>query len=159
MKQKTHDNSTPGQGVPDKTSGDGILKDLAEKAKTMAAALDDSNTGDPRRRGEIKVIKRAESKYDLFIDDVLWSEVEWGGTQHRWCIQDCCGYCLMHIDHVHATAPNDGTPDIHVKRTEELNGTAAIEMAKQMIRDGSLPAPEAAKATFKKTYGRDFTNR
>jgi hypothetical protein len=159
MKQKMRDSGGPEAGKTDPTSGDGVLKEMAAKAKAMAPALAVEDTGDPRRRGEIKVTRRSDSKYDLYIDNVLWSEVEWGGKNKMWCIQDCCGYCLSHVEHVHSNVPNDGTPDAAVALSAQLNATTALETAKKMIRDGTLPSPEDARAEYQRRTGHPFTNR
>ena len=155
MKQKTHDNAAPNQGTPDKTSGDGVLKDLAEKAKTMAAALDESKTGDPRRRGEIEIAgNRYDQKRFLKIDGVMWAEVQWAHHRQMWCIQDACGYCMTHVEHIHCEVPNDGIQK--PIRDRDLNPTAAIDKAKSMIRDGSMPSPEDARKEFKRRTGNDY---
>jgi hypothetical protein len=159
MKQKMRDTGSPEQGKSAPTSGDGVLKDLATKAAAMAPALATEVSSDPRRRGEIKIVGITSSKYDLYIDNVLWSEVEWSHNRYAWCIQDCCGYCLNHIEHIHAIVPNDGVPDRKINDPRQFNPSTALETAKQMIRNGSLPSPEDARKAFKDRTGHTFTAR
>jgi hypothetical protein len=146
MKQKMHDGSDQ---TPDKVdaTGDGVLKDKAAKTKELLSATEVK--GDPRRRGEIVVKGQGSVKQFLYINDEMWAEVQWVPARRMWCIQDRCGYCHSHLEHKHAEVPNDGgMPDIVGIRSD-----SAIEKAKEMIRDGSMPSPEEAKAAFQKRHG------
>jgi hypothetical protein len=147
MKQKTFDNTGPEIGNPS-TSGDGLVQDLAAKAAALAPALATEETGDPRRRGEIQTVRISSTRYFLVIDNELWAELDWSTERTAWCIQDACGHCLYHIEHMHATTPNKGS--------DTINPELAIEKAKQMIRDGSMPSPEDARATFKRNRGKEY---
>jgi hypothetical protein len=154
MKQKHQDSSTPKSGTPE-TSGDGILKDLAAKAKALAPALSEATDGDPRRRGNIEIVSSG-NRHILRVDKVVWAEIEWSQNRRAWCIQDHCGYCLHHVEHLHVTMPNEGNPN--PTTLSDLNPQPAIERAKQMIRDGSMPSPDDAKKAFRARHGREFTN-
>jgi hypothetical protein len=85
---------------------------------------------DSRRQKPISVEKYADRVWHLTIDGKLWAAVEWSKNNLRFCIEDAEGRCLSHRDHVHG-----GDED----------RTAAIALAKEMIRDGRMPTPEAAK--------------
>ncbi len=158
MKQKTHDHGTPDQGKPESAS-DGVLKDLAAKAKTLAPVLSSATDGDPRRRGEItfNTGRNGPSDYKQFlmINGVMWAEVQWSSQRKAWCIQDACGYCLSHIEHMHHTVPNDGVGN--PQKGSDLDSTSAIEYAKGMIRDGRMPSPEQARAEFLKRTGTAYS--
>src|SRR6202030_1282592 len=122
MKQKTHDTETPGQGRPE-TSGDGVLKDLAAKAAALAPVLATEASGDPRRRGEIRVEgEKDDDTIELYIDGEMWAEIDYSWDRGMWCIQDCMGQCLTHIEHMHFEVPNNDP-------NGELDATAAIEKA------------------------------
>jgi hypothetical protein len=85
---------------------------------------------DPRRHHVIEVRFRGNpARYDLTINGVLWSEVEWSASRRRWCVQDAAGHCLAHVEHIHA---------------EDVDAESAIRLAKRMIRDGRMPTPEEA---------------
>src|SRR5882672_2138783 len=118
------------------TSGDGVLKDLAAKAAALAPSLEIAGDGDARRRGEIKV-EGSDDRYCLYIEGVLWAELDYEYHKKVWCIQDCMGHCLEHTDHVHAEVPGGENCD--------HSAQIAIKKAKEMIRDGSMPTPEQAK--------------
>lgn len=154
MKQKTHDIGGP-SNTPD-TSSDGVLKDLAAKAKALAPALATEQSGDPRRGGDIKVTGNA-TRYILSIDGEMWAEIDWSEGRRAWCIQNCCGFCLEHIENMLATIPNDGSiPPDGITHVDQLKPTSAIEKAKRMIRDGTMTSPEDAKAAFKKMHGKTY---
>jgi hypothetical protein len=139
MKQKMHDGSDQ---TPDKVdaTGDGVLQDKASKVKQLLSATEVK--GDPRRRGEIIVSGSIhDTTITLFIDGEMWAEIDYAPHKKMWCIQDCCGECLTHIEHMHAEVPNEGS---------RRDATKAIEKAKEMIRDGSMPSPEEARAAFDK---------
>jgi hypothetical protein len=57
---------------------------------------------DKRRYGVIEVsrISAEPVTYHLTIDGVMWSEVEWSSSRQQWCIQDACGMCLAHTEHI-----------------------------------------------------------
>jgi hypothetical protein len=60
----------------------------------------------------------------------LWSEVEWSPRRRTWCIQDACGHCLAHCEHIHG---------------DHIDQRTAVALAKAMIRDGRMPTPEEAE--------------
>jgi len=151
MKQKTRDVGTPDQGNPETTS-DGVFKDLVAKAAKIIPLSTEDATRDPRRRAEITFNSdrngASDHKQFLHINGEMWAEVQWSGERQAWCIQDACGYCLTHIEHMHHTVPNTGT--------DGLNSTNAVAYAKEMIRDGRMPAPEQARAAFKERKGYSY---
>ena len=63
------------------------------------------------------------------IDGELWSEVEWSPSRRAWCIQDAAGHCLTHVESIVG---------------QDRDVQTAIRLAKRMIVDGSMPAPEEA---------------
>jgi hypothetical protein len=147
MKQKTFDTSTPGHDNPS-TSGDGLVQDLAAKAAALAPALAIEETGDPRRRGEIKVTGDDQLFY-LHIDGELWSEVEYSYERQAWCIQDCMGECLSHVEHIQ--------DEILVNNHEYRKYVEkALERAKEMIRDGSMRTPEEARLLYEENYEENY---
>jgi hypothetical protein len=94
---------------------------------------------DRRRFGIIEVRFVRRNIYHLTIGGQLWSEVEWSPARQTWCIQDACGHCLAHCDHVHG---------------EHIDQRTAIDLAKAMIRDGSMPTPEEAEQQLKAAAAR-----
>jgi hypothetical protein len=89
-----------------------------------------TTVGDPRRYRIIETRFRSNpARYNLTIDGVLWSEVEWSASRRAWCIQDAAGHCLAHVEHIHEQNPD---------------AESALRIAKRMIRDGRMPTPEEA---------------
>jgi hypothetical protein len=86
---------------------------------------------DRRRYGVIEVRRLNAETYHLTIDGQLWSEVEWSRSRRRWCVQDAAGQCLTHVEHIVGQDPDVQT---------------AIRLARRMIVDGRMPAPEDARA-------------
>ena len=84
---------------------------------------------DCRRYGVIEVRRINAETYHLTINGQVWSEVEWSASRQAWCIQDAAGQCLAHVEHI-----VDQNPDVQT----------AIRLAKRMIVDGRMPAPEEA---------------
>ena len=157
MKQKTRDVGTPDQGKPE-TATDGVFKDLVAKAaKTVPLSTEDA-TKDPRRRAEITFNNDrngpSDHKQFLYINGQMWAEVQWSPERKMWCIQDACGYCLSHIEHLHLQVPNDGTANPQM--VGQLDSTSAINKAKEMIRDGRMPSPEQARAEFERRTGMEY---
>ena len=85
---------------------------------------------DRRRHGVIEVRRINAETYWLTIGGRMWSEVEWS-RRRAWCVQDAAGHCLTHVEHI---VGQDRDPQ------------AAIRLAKRMIVDGRMPAPEEADA-------------
>jgi len=85
---------------------------------------------DMRRYGVIEVRLVRLDTYHLTIGGRLWSEVEWSPTRRAWCVQDACGHCLAHCEHIHG---------------EDIDQRTALALAKAMIRDGRMPTPEEAE--------------
>jgi hypothetical protein len=81
---------------------------------------------------------------DDACDELLWAEVEWSVKHKRWCIQDGQGRCLTHKASIHA-------------QTESK--AEAIALAEAMIRDGSMPSPEAARAARQERLRADREKR
>jgi hypothetical protein len=67
----------------------------------------------------------------ITVGSEYWGAVEWSERRQAWCIEDAEGRCLEHAESIHGQAP---TKD------------EAVALALDMIRDGRLPSPEAAKA-------------
>jgi hypothetical protein len=84
---------------------------------------------DRRRYGVIEVRRLNAETYHLMIDGKMWSEVEWSASRQRWCIQDAAGQCLTHVEHIVG---------------QDRDVQTAIRLAKRMIVDGRMPAPEQA---------------
>jgi hypothetical protein len=89
---------------------------------------------DRRRYGVIEVRRINAETYHLTIGGRMWSEVEWSRSRRAWCVQDAAGHCLMHVEHI---VGQDRDPQ------------AAIRLAKRMIVDGRMPAPEEALRQLK----------
>jgi hypothetical protein len=70
----------------------------------------------------------------------MWSEIEWSPSQQRWCIQDAAGHCLTHVEHIVG---------------QDRDVQTAIRLAKRMILDGSMPAPEEAQQQLKERLERE----
>jgi hypothetical protein len=78
------------------------------------------------------VIKEMDIMYRIKILGVLWSTVEWSSSKGVWCIEDACDRCLHHIEGIHGD-PHSTAQD-------------AIRQATRMIKDGTMPTPEEARA-------------
>jgi hypothetical protein len=85
---------------------------------------------DRRRYGVIEVRRLNANTYHLTVDGDLWSEVEWSPPRQRWCVQDAAGHCLSHVEHIIG---------------QDQDAQTAIRLAKRMIVDGRMPAPEEAR--------------
>jgi hypothetical protein len=68
--------------------------------------------------------------YTLSIGGEHWAAVEWSPSRRTWCIEDAAGHCLAHCEHVHG---------------DHIDRPTALALAKAMIRDGRMPAPEEAE--------------
>jgi hypothetical protein len=86
---------------------------------------------DKRRYGVIELHQVNAETYHLKIGGELWSEVQWSRSRKTWCIQDCCGQCLAHVESIVG---------------QDLDMRTAIRLAKKMIVDGRMPTPEEARA-------------
>jgi hypothetical protein len=84
---------------------------------------------DKRRFKPVAVRERRGGIYELRIDGVMWSEVEWSPSRQAFCIQDAAGHCLTHTERIHATIADP---------------QEAVRLAKRMILDGRMPTPEEA---------------
>lgn len=93
-----------------------------------------------RRRYGVVEVRGGGSVYRLTIAGQLWSEVEWSPRRRAWCIQDAAGHCLTHVEHIHA---------------QDVDAQVAIRLAKRMIRDGRMPAPEDAQRQLVERLRRD----
>jgi hypothetical protein len=82
---------------------------------------------DRRRYGVIEVRRLNAETYHLTIGGEMWSEVEWSRSRQAWCIQDAAGQCLAHVEHIVGA---------------DRDVRAAIRLAKRMIVDGRMPAPD-----------------
>jgi LmbE family N-acetylglucosaminyl deacetylase len=102
-------------------------------------------TSDARRFRAIEVRKAGSHCYHICIDDQLWSEVEWSPSRERWCVQDAEGRCLAHVDVFSQTIDT------------RLGKDDAITLAKEMIRDGRMPTPEEACASYQARELEDAT--
>jgi hypothetical protein len=71
---------------------------------------------------------KARRRFDLTIHQQVWAMVERLGTRQLWMIMDAAGQTV-------ATAADQ---------------TAAVALAKQMIRDGSMPDPATAHAQLER---------
>lgn len=78
----------------------------------------------------IEVRRINAETYHLTIGGEMWSEVEWSRSRNMWCIQDAAGQCLTHVEHI---VGQDQDPQ------------TAIRLARRMIVDGRMPAPEEAR--------------
>jgi hypothetical protein len=89
-------------------------------------------TTDRRRYGVIETRFRQYGKlamYNLTINGKLRACVEWSMSRKAWCVQDASGRCLAHCDAIHGS---------------DVDAQTAVALAKKMIRDGRMPAPEDA---------------
>ena len=94
---------------------------------------------DRRRYGVIEIHRCNAETYHLMIGGQMWSEVEWSHDRQRWCVQDAAGHCLTHVEHI---VGQDKDPQ------------AAIRLAKRMIVDGRMPAPEEARRQLRERQER-----
>lgn len=117
-----------------------LMTDLIRRAEAMST--DVAASIDPRRAKEI-LYQKGDIKNYLLIDGTMWAEVQWSPQRSAWCIQDCMGYCLEHIEHFHVQV--DGDPNNRLASRQQ-----ALDLAEQMIRDGRMPSPEKAREAFQK---------
>jgi hypothetical protein len=78
--------------------------------------------------------------YHLTINGEMWSVVEWSASRRAWCVQDAAGQCLAHVEHIIG---------------QDRDVQTAIRLAKRMIVDGRMPAPEEAHRQLKEERERD----
>ena len=93
---------------------------------------------DRRRFGVIELHQLNAETYHLTISGETWSEVEWSASRQAWCIQDAAGQCLTHVEHLVG---------------EDRDVQTAIRLAKRMIVDGRMPAPEEAQSAGLTIFG------
>lgn len=161
MEQKQKQ-GTPGADAgrgPLEQGGDDRLRDLANQAKKLETKIEETQASnvDPRRSMDIEV-QFGVTRSLLYINGTLWAEVDWhkeSTTEGKYCIQDCLGYCLNHVEHVVKEIPLGGVID---SKNVSDGMRKAIEVAKQMIRDGSMRSPEEARqfAIANNTSAKDF---
>lgn len=84
-----------------------------------------------RRNALIQVVFHGESGRvgQLIVGGEIWGAVEWSEKRGVWCIEDAEGRCLRHASSIHGQAAAK---------------EAAIALAEQLVRDGTIPAPEEA---------------
>jgi hypothetical protein len=99
--------------------------------------MNKSQPADLRRYGVIEVRQINAETYHLTINGDLWSEVEWSASRQAWCIQDCCGHCLLHVEHIVG---------------QDRDVQTAIRLAKRMIVNGRMPTPEEARQQLKQKH-------
>lgn len=154
QKQKQHTGTPITSRSPLEQGSDDQAAHLLESAKKLQKKAEGitKEVIDPRRSMTIDV-EFGPTRSMLYINGTLWAEVDWSTARGEFCIQDCYGYCLSHVEHVVATVPYP------IKNTENRNPNPiknhedslctgmdkAIEVAKQMIRDGTMRSPEDAK--------------
>jgi hypothetical protein len=68
---------------------------------------------------------------DVLLDGVVFARVEWSEKRGQWCIEDAAGACLRHVGSIKGQAASK----------EE-----AVALAEAMVRDGTMPTPEQARA-------------
>ena len=95
---------------------------------------------DRRRYGIIEVHRINAETYHLTIGGQMWSEVEWSANRKAWCIQDAAGMCLAHVESIVG---------------QDRDVQTAIRLAKRMIVDGRMPAPEEAARQLQERLRRD----
>jgi hypothetical protein len=95
---------------------------------------------DTRRYGIIEVRRLNAETYWLTINGQMWSEVEWSRSRQAWCVQDAAGQCLTHVEHIVG---------------QDRDVQTAIRLAKRMIVDGRMPAPEEAHRQLQERQERD----
>jgi hypothetical protein len=61
-------------------------------------------------------------------------------TRRAWCIQDAAGRCLTHVEHI---------------LEQDRDVQTAIRLARCMIVDGRMPAPEVARQQLREQQERD----
>jgi hypothetical protein len=85
---------------------------------------------DPRRH-RIIACRRALHWHFLEIDDVRWAELEWQNDR-GWLIKDAAGRY----------------------QTEHPDAMGALQLARRMIMDGTMPTPEQAAAAAEMASGK-----
>jgi hypothetical protein len=76
------------------------------------------------------VTKERVGLYRFGIDGELWTSIEWSLPRNAWCIEDCCNRCLTHIEGIHG---------------QEAKASTGIQVAKEMIVNGTMPSPETVR--------------
>jgi len=150
MSQKLKDFDEAGKGSGDApTTGHRnveLMTDLIKRQKAMETNV--AASIDPRRGKNIVIEGDGHIQF-LYIDGDMWAEVQWSGARQAWCIQDRCGHCLDHIEHFHVAVKGDSTDP---KATRQQ----AVDLAKEMIRDGRMPSPEQAREAYQKRTGKRY---
>jgi hypothetical protein len=85
---------------------------------------------DPRRQADIKIVFSQDGIGALMVAGFQWGAIEWSDKRGAWCIEDAEGRCLRHAASIHGKAASK---------------EAAIALAEQIVRDGTLPSPEEAR--------------
>jgi hypothetical protein len=91
---------------------------------------------DPRRSHPISIVwDETRLIGRIHLGSRFWGAVEWSDKRQQWCVEDAAGQCLQHVSSIHGTATSK---------------TAAVQLAKAIIRDGRMPDPHAAWETRSK---------
>jgi hypothetical protein len=87
-----------------------------------------NGAADPRRALPIALDWNSDGTIGrITINGEYWAAVEWSEPRQCWCIEDAEGACLAHTSHIQGQA-----------RSKK----AAVALAREMIRDGRMPAPD-----------------
>jgi hypothetical protein len=102
-------------------------------------------TDDPRRAGSVVVSFWGDGlKGTLLVGDEAWGAVEWSEKRAVWCIEDAEGKCLRHTSSI---------------RGQAASKEEAVARAEQMVRDGTMPAPEEARRLHREHLKREREKR
>jgi hypothetical protein len=83
------------------------------------------------RAGAIAISWDAMEIGSVKLDGVVFARVEWSEKRQQWCVEDAAGQCLRHAGSIKGKAA----------AKEE-----AVALAESMVRDGTMPTPEQARA-------------
>ena len=87
-----------------------------------------NGAADPRRALPIALDWNSDGTIGrITINGEYWAAVEWSEPRQCWCIEGAEGACLGHASHIQGQA-----------RSKK----AAVALAREMIRDGRMPAPD-----------------
>jgi hypothetical protein len=87
-----------------------------------------NGAADPRRALPIALGWNSDGTIGrITINGEYWAAVEWSEQRQCWCIEDAEGECLAHASHI---------------RGQAASKNAVVALAREMIRDGRMPAPD-----------------
>ena len=120
--------------------GPPAMGEPAIKPRWPTVSDNGAGASDERRSGKISIEWSKHGVGRLKIGRERWASVEWSELRQQWCIEDNSGRCLTHAGSL---------------RGEAASKDDAVALAEAMIRDGRMPTPQEARASYAERVAAD----